>query len=178
MLRKIKGVHILVRALGKLIDLNWQLMIDKFGLYSDGYQAHIQTLIHETGIASRVVFFDAKHEEMPDYINAADIVVLPSITTATSKEQYGRVISEAMACGRMVIVSDSGALPELVSDSGICFRQNDVDDLEDVLRRAITGPEMRVDFGMRAHKRAHSELSIIKQAEIMDGVFQKVVKYR
>jgi glycosyltransferase involved in cell wall biosynthesis len=178
MIRRPKGVHLLIEALGNLMDLEWQLLIDEFGLYSDNYQTFIQELIRETGITSRVVFFDAKHEEMPAYMNAADIVVLPSITTAGSKEQYGRVISEAMACGRMVIVSDSGALPELVSDAGLCCRQNDVEALENALREAITKPEMRADLGMRAHKRAHSTLSVAKQAEIMNNIFLKIVGSR
>jgi glycosyltransferase involved in cell wall biosynthesis len=172
MLRREKGAHLLIQALSGLMDIEWQLLLDNFGLYADPYQEYIKCLINDLGIASRVIFFDAKHEEMPFYINASDIVVAPSITTSVTKEQYGRVISEAMACGRMVVVSDSGTLPEIVDEAGIRFRENDVTALQNALREAINNEGMRRAFGLKAYKRAHSELSIIKQAEILDNIFQ------
>jgi glycosyltransferase involved in cell wall biosynthesis len=170
MLREEKGVHLLIEVLASLMDLEWQLLMDRFGIYANPYSNYIKRLIHDKGISSRVVFFDARHEEMPYFMNAADIVVLPSISTRTSKEQYGRATSEAMACGCMVIVSDCGHLPDLISDAGLCFKENDIDSLRSYLRMAITNPQLRSSFGKKSYMRAHSELSVKRQAEIITEI--------
>jgi glycosyltransferase involved in cell wall biosynthesis len=173
-LTKEKGVHLLIQALKDLMDLEWQLLLDRFEVYSDEYQEYIHTLIVESGISSRVVFFDAKHEEMPSYMNAADIVVLPSISSPNWQEQYGRVAAEAMACGCTTIVSTSGNLPNLVGDSGLYFNENDVSDLRNVLRKVITNPALRSSFSEKGCERSHALLSVIKQAQILDTFFKKL----
>jgi len=61
------------------------------------------------------------------------VLVLPSLTTATWKEQLGRVLIEAMACGTPVIGSSSGAIPEVIDDSGLVFQERNID----ALKRAI-----------------------------------------
>ncbi|GIU70073.1 MAG: hypothetical protein KatS3mg002_1309 [Candidatus Woesearchaeota archaeon] len=44
-------------------------------------------------------------------------------------EQYGRVVPEAMACGALTIVSNTGALPELLNKNGWVFKQGDIHEL-------------------------------------------------
>jgi glycosyltransferase involved in cell wall biosynthesis len=58
-----------------------------------------------------------------------DVLVLPSITTSYSVEQFGAVLAEAMACGVPVIGSDSGAIPETVGQAGLIFPEGDSDAL-------------------------------------------------
>ena len=175
MIKKTKGVDLLIQALSGLIDYEWQLLIDKFELYADPYMEYVQELIHQTGIFSRVVFFDAEHGDMPYFMNAADIVVLPSISELNSKEQYGRVISEAMGCGRTVIVSDCGHLPDLISDAGLCFKEGDVAELREKLRIAISDSRLRGEMGKKARVHAHANLSTDKQAELMAHVFSRLL---
>lgn len=52
-----------------------------------------------------------------------DVVLGPSMTTRTWKEQFGRVPVQAMAHGAAVIASDSGSLREVVGDAGTGGRQ-------------------------------------------------------
>jgi glycosyltransferase involved in cell wall biosynthesis len=115
-----------------------------------------------------VVYFDASHSEMPNYMNAADVVVLPSISTPKWKEQYGRVIPEAMACAKIVVGSDSGTIPELISDAGFTFPEGDAHKLAEVLRGILNSPEAELDgIRVKAKERADGELSTITQAEIL-----------
>ena len=168
-----KGVHILIEGLAQIKDLPWQLLLDRFNTYQNPYGERLQKLIAEKELTSRVVYFDAKHEEIPAFMNAADIVVAPSISMPNWKEQYGRVVPEAMACGKLVIASDCGALPELVGDAGLIFPEGNSEKLAEILRKAMMSQEMRQKIGTLAEQRATSRFSITTQRELMNQVLSK-----
>ena len=78
------------------------------------------------GLEARVRFLSGRPlAELPQVMNALDAFVLPSRTTARWKEQFGRVIIEAQACGVPVLGSDSGAIPDVVGAGGIVFKERD-----------------------------------------------------
>jgi glycosyltransferase involved in cell wall biosynthesis len=56
--------------------------------------------------------------EVATFMGAIDALALVTRTTKTVREQFGRVIIEAQACGTPVIGSDSGAIPDIVGDGG------------------------------------------------------------
>jgi glycosyltransferase involved in cell wall biosynthesis len=101
---------------------------------------------------------------MPAVMNAADIVAAPSIW----KEQYGRVVPEAMACGRALVVSDIGAMPELLGDCGVKIPCGNVEALSVALRRLLQDETERMRIGRRAALRARDELGIGTQADIVE----------
>lgn len=76
-------------------------------------------------------------EATASFMNTVDILVVPSRTTPHWKEQFGRVIIEAMACGTVVLGSDSGEIPDVISDRERIFREQDPEDLARVLRHWI-----------------------------------------
>ena len=75
------------------------------------------------------------HEEVPAYYEACDAVIMPS-----RWEAFGLVAIEAMKYGKPVIVSNRGALPELVQDgmNGWVFNMGDKSDLVSVLQNVNT----------------------------------------
>ena len=68
----------------------------------------------------------------------SDVLVAPSRNTPNCREQWGRVVVEAMISRRCVLVSDSGELPFLVGDPECVFPQNDPESLSKALD-ALTG---------------------------------------
>jgi glycosyltransferase involved in cell wall biosynthesis len=54
------------------------------------------------------------HDAVPAYMNAMDVLCVPSQTTAGWREQFGRVLIEAMAVGTPVLASRSGEIPHVV----------------------------------------------------------------
>lgn len=166
-----KGVHLLMDALALIKHLPWQFLMDHFSDYETDYTTELKARITSLGITDRVVYFDAKHEEMPAHMNAADIVVLPSLSTPKWKEQYGRVLPEAMACGKVVVGSDSGAIPELVASHGRIFPEGNVLALADVLRELLNMEvTQRENMGRSAAAYAREHLSIKQQAQIWAGL--------
>ncbi len=84
------------------------------------------------------------HDEMAEGYARLDVLVLPSHTTPTWKEQFGRVIVEALWCGVPVIGSDSGEIPWLIelTGGGLTFPEGDVPALADRLERLRSDPEL------------------------------------
>ncbi len=58
------------------------------------------------------------HNEVQHWMNAFDLLALPSLTMPNWKEQFGRVLIESMACGIPVLGSDSGEIPVLIGQTG------------------------------------------------------------
>jgi glycosyltransferase involved in cell wall biosynthesis len=85
------------------------------------------------------------HDRMPAGYAQLDVLALPSRTTATWKEQFGRVIVEALWCGVPVVGSDSGEIPWLVelTGGGLTFPEGDCEKLAAQLTRLRDAPSLR-----------------------------------
>ena len=85
------------------------------------------------------------HDQMARGYAQLDVLVLPSHTTPTWKEQFGRVIIEALWCGVPVVGSDSGEIPWLIelTGGGLVFAEGDADALAARLRELRAAPELR-----------------------------------
>ncbi len=127
-------------------------------------------------LAGRVHLLDAKPaEELPKYINCMDVLALPSLTTGQWKEQYGRVIAEAMACGVPVVASDSGAIPEVVGPAGLIVPEGDVSALAEALQTAIFHEE-RARLIQEGLRRAQQELSVQAMSQRLVGFYERVLR--
>ena len=96
--------------------------------------------------------------EMSQFYQSLDILIVPSLTAPHWKEQFGRVIIEAMACGCVVIGSDSGEIPNVIGDPTRIFPENDRLAFLDVLDRAVRLVKMdsqrtRIEMSQKAIKR-------------------------
>jgi glycosyltransferase involved in cell wall biosynthesis len=98
----------------------------------------------ELGVADRVCLLDRiSSTEMPRYLSCLDCLVLPSFTCPNWKEQFGRILTEAMACGVPVIGSDSGEIPRVIGHAGIVFPEGNVGLLAAALDRVLRQPTLR-----------------------------------
>jgi glycosyltransferase involved in cell wall biosynthesis len=71
------------------------------------------------------VLTDVAHDEVPLHLNAMDVLCAPSQATARWREQFGRMLIEAMACGVPVVASRSGEIPHVVGDAGVIVAEGD-----------------------------------------------------
>jgi glycosyltransferase involved in cell wall biosynthesis len=121
-----KGVHILLDALARLDNRDWRLRI----IGNGPQRTALEKQAVQLGIAECVQFCDLiPSAQMPAQYAALDAYVLPSLTRPHWKEQFGRVLMEAMASGVPVIGSDSGAIPDVIGDAGLIFPEGDADAL-------------------------------------------------
>ena len=102
-------------------------------------------------------------EQLPQLFSALDILVLPSRTTKSWKEQFGRVLIEAAACGVPVVGSDSGAIPEVIGQGenamGLISPEADVAALAAALIRLQLDSDLAQRLGTTGARRARAEFS-------------------
>ncbi len=101
------------------------------------------------GLPGRVVALrDVSEAELASLMAGADAFCLPSLF-----EGFGLPALEAMACGAPVVVSDRGALPEVVGDAGLVV-DPEPDAVERGLRRVLTEPGLAERLSQAGAKRA------------------------
>jgi glycosyltransferase involved in cell wall biosynthesis len=117
-----KGVDLLLEAAASLPG-DWQLSILGQGPSRD----HLGRLSESLRLTSKVIFRDPlPSSRMPEYYRELNVLVLPSRTRPNWKEQFGRVLIEAMASGTPVIGSSCGEIPAVVDQAGLLFAEEDV----------------------------------------------------
>ena len=172
-----KGLATLAKALEKLKDLAWHFHVIGTG----DYRGTFDRLLAGAGIAGRVTFHGfTPHLQTPEYLSAFDLLVVPSETQASWKEQFGRVIVEAMACGTPVVGSDSGEIPVLIraSGGGLIFPERDADALSGCIRRLIAQPESRRQMAESGQKWVGESATLEVVARKMAGAMEEAARAR
>lgn len=138
-----KGIDVMLRAIEMLEpDRKWSLL----ALGSGPSEASILRWTKEHGWSDRVVVRLARHDEVPRYLASMDILLAPSLTTPRWKEQFGRMVIEAFACGVPVISSDSGELPFVVGDAGWVVPESDSAAMVKAIKAALDDPIRRAEI--------------------------------
>ncbi|WP_263117733.1 glycosyltransferase [Cellulomonas sp. RIT-PI-Y] len=106
-------------------------------LAGDGPQAaELRMRADRPDLAGRVAFRGSlSGDDLNAFYRSLDVLAVPSVAAPGWLEQFGRVAVEAMALGVPVVVSDSGALPEVVGDAGLVVPPGDMPALTRALRR-------------------------------------------
>ena len=136
------------------------------------FQPALETRLAELGLNDRALFLPPRPmAELPEVMNAMDVLLLPSRTTRTWKEQFGRVIIEAQACGTPVIGSDSGGIPEVVGDGGLIVPEQDPNALAQALTRLRDSPALVAELGERGRIQVKDRYTWKRIAEQMRDVY-------
>lgn len=156
-----KGLDVLIRAVSEL-SFDFELWLVGKGTY----QQNALKFLKKLDLMQRTHFFpNVSHDEVPKLLGKLDVLILPSITTSSWKEQFGRVLIEAMATGVPVIGSDSGAIPEVIGDAGLIFREGDFSELAAKIDFLFRDKNCYMDLVQKGRWRVEQEYSIDKIAD-------------
>jgi len=131
-----KGVHNLIEAMSGLPVESCLLMVGEGPAKSEWMK-----LAQRLGVGL-VSVGAVSNQEIAKYLNCLDLLVLPSLTTKYWKEQFGKVLIEAMACEVPVIGSNSGEIPNVIADAGLVFVEGDSRDLRVKLELLVQNPDL------------------------------------
>ncbi len=145
-----KGLDLLMRVLDNL-QTPWRALFVGTGPMEAPLRAWAKRYSENVRICTNV-----KHNEVPQYINAMDVLCAPSQTRCNWREQFGRMLIEAFACGVPVIGSDSGEIPYVIRDAGVVVGENDEQGWVQALSDLLNSPSRRQELVPKGLHRAHT----------------------
>ena len=158
-LSRVKGVHTIIGALGRLRSAGRRdIHLDIIGDGVPDYLAHLRARAAELGVADRVTFVGRlSHEQVEQAYHEHHVLVFSS----EWEEPFGLVHLEAMAAGCTVISTTTGGSAELIRDcmNALAYKAGSADDLARQLRRLLEDDGLRLELaeGGRAWVLAHHE---------------------
>ena len=114
-----------------------------FSIMGEGpHEPALRLRAEAAGLDDRITFRPwSTPAKVADFMQAQDAIVLLTRTTRAVREQFGRVIVEAQACGTPVIGSSCGAIPDVVGPGGWIIPENDPKALAALLDRLQAAPD-------------------------------------
>lgn len=132
-------------------------------------------ILDDPAIAPRSVRLPfLQQAELPGYYAACDFIVIPS-----AFEGMPNVLLEAAACGAIPLVSDAGAMLDVVEDgvTGIVFRAEDRQAAADATRRALDlNDDARAEMSARVRAVIRDRFSVERERDTLLGLLQQATR--
>jgi glycosyltransferase involved in cell wall biosynthesis len=175
-LLEVKGHKYLIEACLNLVRQgikNFQCFF-----YGDGpLRVKLESLIGEKKLTNFVKMPGAlPHEKLIKIYknNEIDVVVLPSITTKTEHEGIPVSLMEAMAYGIPAISTNTGGIPELLSNgAGIVIEEKHPNQLAEAILKIMKNKNLRKELAERGLQRIKEDFNIEKNAKILLELIKK-----
>jgi glycosyltransferase involved in cell wall biosynthesis len=136
----------------------------------------LRNAARDSGWGDRIEFTGAlSQEETLERMTSFDVLLVPSLTTPTWKEQFGRVAAQGLAAGCVVIASDSGSLPDGVGDAGILVPEGDAEAIADAVDTVLTNLPERARLIRRARSKAQ-EFTWTSVAARMADMYEQAIE--
>ena len=170
-LEAIKGMDLVVPALAEVLKVHPSTQLLVVG---DGsLRASMEQQAAELGCADHIRWVGRQpQEELPQWYSQMDIVLMPS-----RSEGFGLTAIEAMACGCVMVASDTGGLPEVVRD-GVCGLLHRTEDVTDMAAKiSILIGDQELYDRLRAQSLVEVEkYSFERYAALMNDLYNKLGK--
>lgn len=171
-LEKNYGVNFLIEAFAivkkKFPDKPLKLLIVGKGTQKES----LEEMVRELGIEKDTIFTGyVDHNNVQDYHNMLDIYVAMSLL-----ESFGVAVLEASACGKPVIVSNVGGLPEVVENgkTGFIVEKGNSKALAEALSKLICEPDLAVKMGNEGRNKVIREYDWKESVNKMISIYKTV----
>ena len=164
-----KGHQFLVEAIGMLQGSSNKT---HFVFCGEGpCQKELETRSKELGI-SEICHFVGFRRDLKEIFQAMDLMVLPSLT-----EGLPNVILEVFACGKPVVATEVGGVPEIVEDgvNGILVPPGRSKLLAEAIKNFLATPEKRRMMGEAGYQKVKSEFTFESQTKKLESIYLEVL---
>jgi len=164
-----KGIRYLIQALPKIKTSYPHLKLLIVGSTLPGqsnYLKNLKALARDPNL-----IFTGARVDAYDIMAACDIVIAPSLS-----EPFGRVVIEAMACGKPVIASNVGGIPEIIEDekTGMLINPKSLADIAKEATLLLRNNEKAKAMGIAGRKRVEQFFTIEKQIKEIEAIIDEL----
>ncbi len=176
-LEPVKGSAYLLRAFALLARRHPAVELVLIG--EGSLERRLRRLAQALGVGERVRFLGARpHAEVLAWLRRALVLVLPSVRTASGREEgLGMVLLEAAATAVPVIASAVGGIPEGVADgeSGFLVPERDAAQLAQRLETLLDDAALRRAFGAAGRARVEERFDLRRQTQTLEALYDSVL---
>ncbi|MFC2051609.1 glycosyltransferase family 4 protein [Chloroflexota bacterium] len=173
-----KGFDVSLRAFAlvkkEISNIEYHIVGD---VHSRAVYDNLIMMAEELGISRDVNFLGkVSEEELIRLYQTADVFMLTPKNIDNNFEGLGAVFLEASACGKPVVASDSGGVPDAVIDgvTGLLVPEGDVEITAQALKRVLTDKKLAEELGSRGRERA-KELSWDNHTKEVLNIYEAVL---
>ena len=170
-----KGIDLLLQATKRLQQqaLSFKIVVCGSGKARPSLEQEVQQL----GLTAQIIWQDAvPHEQVPAELKKFDVLVLPSRSVDTWREQFGHVLIEAMAMGIPTVGSTCGEIPNVINHPDLVFDEGNAAALATILARLIRDEAFRQKMGQYCLQRAHQHYTHERIAQKSINLWKSVLK--
>ncbi len=167
-LYEIKGHHLIIKALRKVIDKGFD---SELWIVGDGYYKNeLVNLAKNLDLEKNVKFLGSKgHNELAEIYNKSSVFVLANYQEITP------AVNEALACGLPVVVMECGGREFVIPSKnyGLISKKLDIDDMSQKIIQLIKNKKLSNKVAQNGRKRIINSFAIEKVAQKFYSAFTK-----
>lgn len=168
-LRELKGIQYMIRALPEILSANPDLYYLVAG--SGDFQEALIEEASRAGVSQRVVFAGAR-KDVPALMSASDIFVLPTLT-----EALPTVLAEAMASYLPILACRVGGVPEMVEDgvNGRLVAPSNSEQLATTCIDMLQDSVILSKMGQAGRQIVEEKFNVLVQVEKLQNLYQNLI---
>jgi len=169
-----KGLHELVMAFREVCSRHpsaWLVLVGDGPLKAD-----LEKLAKEQRLGDNIfIVGSCPHDEVACWMNAADVFVL-----ASHAEGLPNVVLEAMACGRPVIATNVGGIPEAALDNvtALLVPPRQAAPLAATMDRLVRDADLRAQLGAAGRARVATHFTWPQSARQLAEIYSETIERR
>lgn len=164
----VKGHYYFFEAAGRLKNMGPSIKYAVIGQEENIKFEQLRKIAESFGLHGKVIW-TGFYQNVSEAVAGIDIGVIASI----GSEAVSRVCLEMMACGKPVIASRVGSIPEMILDgkTGLLSNPRDSSKLSDHIKRLISNPDMMKEMGQSAYLNVINKFSVDKLIKNTEEVY-------
>jgi len=137
-----------------------------------GYRRQLEQWVSANGLQKQVQFTGFR-PDVARVINSLDVIVHASV----EPEPFGRILIEAMACGKPVIAANAGGVPEIVEHgiNGLLVPPGDANQLAEMLLRLMSDDSERWRLAAAGRQRVEQSFSLMQQVGQIEAIYESLL---
>ena len=168
---ELKGHRTFLRMAGKIGEKAGRCVFLVVGAGEEAYTRELKEYSSQLDLEDSVIF-TGHREDIPALISLCDVVAAPS----DGLEAFGRVLIEAMACGKPVVAGDAGGMPEIVENDvdGFLVPCRDADAYAAAVLALLADPARAAEMGRNGLKKAR-RFSVAEHVSGVEKVYAELI---